>query len=258
MKIISNKNTILYFLYLLILINFKSAFANQNLNQFKVEADKSIEYFEKKNIYVASGNALASQGNFSINAQKITAFMGKTKKSSMTHIEANGNVIIVNNNTIAKSNSAKYSFKNKLIILTGNNQSIETKKFRLISKKFISFDDINKIAKSEGDVKLFLSGLVSISSEKINAKFDKINNILITASAEGNVKINTKSETITSNSAKYDNKTNIISLNGNVIIKRDTGVLTGEKGYMNLNTRKSKIESSKSKRVKGIFSPINK
>ena len=48
MKIISNKNTILYFLYLLILINFKSAFANQNLNQFKVEADKSIEYFEKK------------------------------------------------------------------------------------------------------------------------------------------------------------------------------------------------------------------
>ena len=103
-----------------------------------------------------------------------------------------------------------------------------------------------------------MSGLVSISSEKINAKFDKINNILITASAEGNVKINTKSETITSNSAKYDNKTNIISLNGNVIIKRDTGVLTGEKGYMNLNTRKSKIESSKSKRVKGIFSPINK
>ncbi len=103
-----------------------------------------------------------------------------------------------------------------------------------------------------------MSGPISISSKKINAKFDKTNNILISAYAQGKVKIETKSETITSNSAKYDNKTNIISLNGNVIIKRDTSVLTGEKGYMNLKTRKSKIESSKSKRVKGIFSPIDK
>ena len=255
MKININKNIILY---LLILINFKFALANQNLNQFKVEADNSIEYFEKQKIYVASGNAKASKGKFSINAQKITAFMSKTKSSSLTHIEANGDVIIINNNTIAKSGNAQYDFKKKFIILKGNNQSVVSKKFRLLSKKFISFNDIDKIAKSEGDVKLFLSGPISISSKKINAKFDKTNNILISAYAQGKVKIETKSETITSNSAKYDNKSNVISLNGNVIIKRDTSVLTGEKGYMNLKTRKSKIESSKSNRVKGIFSPINK
>ena len=47
-------------------------------------------------------------------------------------------------------------------------------------------------------------------------------------------------------------------IKGDVIIKRDKSILTGEKGYMNLNTRKSKIESSKSKRVKGVFSPIQK
>ena len=57
MKIIINKKIILC---LLILINFKSALANQNFNQFKVEADKSIEYFEKKKIYVASGNVKAT------------------------------------------------------------------------------------------------------------------------------------------------------------------------------------------------------
>ena len=51
---------------------------------------------------------------------------------------------------------------------------------------------------------------------------------------------------------------NLISLKGNVIIKRDQSVLTGEQGYFNLSTRKSKIESSKSKRVKGVFSPIQK
>ena len=88
--------------------------------------------------------------------------------------------------------------------------------------------------------------------------FDKVNNNLISANAEGNVKIKIKSETISSNSAKYDSNTDIISVKDNVIIKRDTGVLTGEKGYMNLKTRKSKIVSSKSKRVKGIFKPTNK
>ena len=103
-----------------------------------------------------------------------------------------------------------------------------------------------------------MGGVFSSGNTNSLAKFDNINNNLISASAQGNVKIETKAETITSNSAKYNNKTNLISLEGNVIIKRDKSILTGEKGYMNLNTRKSKIESSKSKRVKGVFSPIQK
>ena len=57
MKIRKNK---FYILYFLTLIYFKSALAYANPNQFKVEADKSIEYFEKQKIYVASGNAKAS------------------------------------------------------------------------------------------------------------------------------------------------------------------------------------------------------
>ena len=255
MKIRKNKYYILYFL---ILIYFKSAVAYENLNQFKVEADKSIEYFEKQKIYVASGNVKASRGNFLVNADNITAFMGKTRNSDIKYIEATGDVIIINQNNIAKSNFARYNFKEKIIILKGNTQSIEAKDFKLQSKKFISFDDIQKIATSEGDVKLVLSGPISIFSKTINAKFDRINNNLISASAQGNVKIETKSETITCNSAKYNNKTNLISLEGNVIIKRDKSILTGEKGYMNLKSRKSKIESGKSKRVKGIFSPIQK
>ena len=90
-----------------------------------------------------------------------------------------------------------------------------------------------------------------------NANFDKINNTLITASAYENVKIETKLETITCNSAKFDQETDLISLNGNVVIRKDNNILSGEKGYMNLTTRKSRIESGKSKRVKGIFKPVN-
>ena len=252
MKKIINQN---HMLCILILIYFNSAFANQKTKQFTVEADKSIEYFEKQKMYVATGNAKASKGNFSVRADNIRAFIGKTKNSNITVLEANGDVIIRNQHTIARASFGKYNFIEKIIILKGNTQYIESKKFKLQSKKIISFDDIQKIAISEGDVKLFLSGPISIFSNRIKANFDKINNQLISASAQGDVKIETKSETITCNSAKYNNKTNLISLKGDVIIKRDKSILTGEEGYMNLNTRKSKIISSKSKRVKGVFSP---
>ncbi|MEC7287779.1 MAG: hypothetical protein VXU42_03730, partial [Verrucomicrobiota bacterium] len=50
-------------------------------------------YFEKQKIYVASGNAKASKGKFSVKADNITAFMGKIKNSDITYIEATGNVI---------------------------------------------------------------------------------------------------------------------------------------------------------------------
>ena len=50
----------------MILIYLKPAFSTQNPTQLKVEADGSIEYFEKQKIYVATGNATASKGNFSI------------------------------------------------------------------------------------------------------------------------------------------------------------------------------------------------
>ena len=45
MKEIINKYIILF---LLIFINFKSVYTKENPNQFQVEADKSIEYFEKQ------------------------------------------------------------------------------------------------------------------------------------------------------------------------------------------------------------------
>ncbi len=255
MRVILLKNIILYLLFI---IYYKSAFANENPNQFKIEADKSIEYFEKQKTYVASGNAKASKGKFTIKAEKIAIFMSNTKDSDITHVEASGDVIILNENTIAKSSFAKYNFKNKYIILRGKYQFIESKKFKITSKKFISFDDINKIAKSEGDVYLSLNSSISVFSDKISANFDRFNNTLITAFANGNVKVKTKSETITSNSAKYDSKTNLVALKGDVVINRDNNLISGEKGFMNLKTRKSKIESEKSKRVKGVFKPANK
>ena len=94
-----NFNQFQIFKNIKILMNLRSKRTNQ------------LNILEKNKIYVASGNTKTSKGNISINAQKITAFMDKTNNSDMTHIEANGNVIIINSDTITKSEYAKYSLK---------------------------------------------------------------------------------------------------------------------------------------------------
>ena len=125
MRLILNKNIIFFLLFI---IYFKSVFANESPHQLNIEADKSIEYFEKEKTYVASGSAKASKGKFSIKAEKITIFMEKTKNSDMTDIEATGDVIIMSKNTVAKSDFARYDFYKKFILLKGNAQSLKSKK----------------------------------------------------------------------------------------------------------------------------------
>ena len=248
-------NFISFIICVLVTSNSKIILASEQLNQIIVEADNSIEYFEKQKVYVASGNAKASKNNFFIKADKIKAFMSKINNTNITNIEATGNVLIKNYDSLAKAGSAKYNFEKKLIVLRGDSQLIQSKKFKIFSNKSIIFDDINKVAKGKGKVKLHLKGNVTISSDKMNANFSKLTNVLINANASGKVKINTNLETITCNSAKYKSKTGLITLSGNIVIKKNNNVLTGEKGYMNLKNRKSRIESSKSKRVKGVFTP---
>ena len=61
---------------------------------------------------------------------------------------------------------------------------------------------------------------IKIISNKLEAKFTKIDNAIIDAKATGEVKILTKLETILCNSAKFENNKGIISLAGDVQIKK--------------------------------------
>lgn len=225
-------------------------------NQLIIEADASIEYFEDKQTYIASGNAIAYQDNFILKGDNIKAIMiQKEKDQKIQRIIARGNVYINKDNEIAKAETADYNFETNVIILKGKYQSFKNSKIKIEASKFIKFNDMTKKAFSLGNVKLSLKNSIKIISNELEANFTKIDSSIIDAKANGNVKILTKLETILCNSAKFENSTGIVSLYGNVQIKKGNNIITGEKGLMNLNTGKSKIFSKKSKRVKGVFSP---
>ena len=62
----------LFYLFFLLFICEK-VLAN-DYNSLIVEADNSIEYFEKEKYYLASGNAIATKNGVTLKADKIKAF----------------------------------------------------------------------------------------------------------------------------------------------------------------------------------------
>lgn len=225
-------------------------------NQLIIEADSSIEYFEDKQTYIATGNAKAYKDNFILKGDIIKALMvRKNKNQKIQRIFARGNVYINKDKEVAKAEIADYDFESNIITLKGKYQFFKNSKLKIESSKIIKFNDMTKKAYSHGNVKLSLENSINITSNELEANFTKIDNAIIDAKATGKVRILTKLETILCNSAKFDNRTGIISLSGNVQIKKGDGIITGEKGLINLKNGKSKIFSKKSKRVKGVFLP---
>ena len=218
-----------------------------------VEADNSIEYFEKEKFYLASGNAIASKDGLSLYANEIKAFF-KNKDNEIDQLIGKGKVSIKNKDIFGKAEKVVYDFKKKVITLSKGTQSLKTKEALIESQKFISFDNLKKVAKSKGKVKLILRDKTKVFSNQLSATFNKKSNYLEKATAKGNVLVITKSESSSCNIAFFDKKTNLITLQGNVIIEKNKSKLMGEKGVTNLKTGISKLlGGKKNKRIKGKF-----
>ena len=244
----------IFFGYLFILLS-STLYANEkNSLELTVEADKSIEFYEKEKYYLASGNAVASKDGIVLKANTIKAFFDT--KNKINKVIANGNATILKDGILAKAGQVKYNFKNQFIILTKKTQSFKSEEIFIKTKEFLSFDNSKKIAKGQGKVQLTLKSGIKIYSDKLTANFNNSNNSLTKANAKGNVVIVTKNEKTTSNFAFFDNKTNLIKLKGNVIITRNNSKITGELGITNLKTGITKISGNqKNQRVKGKFLP---
>ena len=240
--------------YLFFLLN-STLYANEKHNsELIVEADNSIEFYEKEKYYLATGNAIASKDGIILKANTIKAFFNK--KNKINKVVSYGNASITKGSILAKAGHVKYNFKNQFIILTQNTPSFKSEEIFIKSKEILSFDNSKKIANGRGKVELTLKNGIKIFTDELIANFSKLNNSLTKAKAKGNVVIVTKNERSSSNYAVFDKKTNLITLKENVIIKRNNSNISGEIGITNLKTGITKISGgNKKKRVKGKFLP---
>ncbi len=247
-----------FFYLFFFIILYQNALANEK--GLIVEADNSIEYFEKERYYLATGNAIASKNGITLKADKIKAFFQKKVNDNQIEIIFGiGNVTISKNRILATGNHVVYNFINETIKFSNGNQFFKTDDIFIESKKFLLYDNKNYTAKGKGEVKILLKKNIKILADEVKAIFSQNDNSLLEAIGTGNIKIITKSGSSFAKKAKYDKKSNMIFLEENVRIFQNNISIIGHSGVTNLKTGVSKIlGNDKKKRVKGKFLPAKR
>ena len=254
---------------ILILILFASflqsvwAKSNNNKSELTVEADDSLEWFEREKYYLAKGNVILKKDGVTLKANMIRAdYVFENGENILKKIIAKEKVILTKKNIKATGHYMTYDLEDKIAKVSGPFQTFTSPSGYLESKKNMTFDDVNNIAEAEGDVKIILSNKTIIYADNVKADFKTANKSLKKAVAVGNVIIENKAKGRKSKAdlGVYNSNDEIIQLTGNVVIINQKSKLSGAKGITNLKTGISNIvgDRENNKRVKGTFSPVKK
>ena len=88
----------------------------------RITARDSIEYWEKRNLAVARGNAVAIRGGNRLRADVLTAHFAKDKKGKarVRQVDAFDNIVITTPDEIIRSNRGIYDVETGIATLTGS------------------------------------------------------------------------------------------------------------------------------------------
>ena len=258
-------NKIIIFVLILSAFFSQSVWAktNNNKSELIVEADESLEWFEKEKYYLAKGNVILKKDGMTLKANIIKAdYVFENGENILKNIIAKGKVILTKENTKATGQYMTYNLEDKIAKISGPFQTFSSPSGYVESKKNMTFDDKNNKAEAEGNVKIILSNRTIIYADNVNADFKSSNKTLKKAIAKGNVIIENKAKGRKSKAdlGVYNSDNEIIRLTGNVVIINQNSKLLGSKGITNLKTGISNIvgDRKNKKRVKGTFAPIKK
>jgi len=235
----------------------------------EISAAKSLEWDRAAKTYTARKDAHAQQGNLSVKSDTLTAHYDDTKgTTSITVLEAAGNVRISSAPYTAHGEMARYDVVTQQATLTGSDLRIETPNESLTAQDKITFDAVQNRLSAHGNA-LAKRGTDSLKSEQLNAFFAKNAQGKMTLqriTADQPVSIKTVRETITGNKGVYDVSVGKATLTGDVKIYQGENWIAGERAEVNLKTGISQLfaappaasaanSESADGRVRGVFYP---
>lgn len=245
-----------------------------------IEADKGIQWLQEEAVYIATGNAVAQKGAFSVTADVLRAYYnkdGQTKDGNsastndVSYIEAEGNVHIVTKNQKGFAEKAVYDVASGYVKLTGNNLKLESPSETLTARDSIEFWRDEQVAVAEGATKIVQrqngrinTQINTLTADKVTAFFEENtegNLAIDKVTADGSVQIITPEEQASGQRAVYDVSTGLARLTGRVTLVRAENQLKGDVAEVNLNTGVSRLltqaGSESTGRVRGVFQPNN-
>ena len=253
----------IFYLIFLTSLSYTVSANQKNPSDLSVEADISIEWFEKEKYYLAKGNVILKKDGLILKANVIRAdYDLENGDNVIKNITAKDRVILTKNKSKATGEFMTYDVEKKVAIISGSFQTFSSPTGYVESREIIMFDDLKNKAEANGNVKIILSNKSVIFADNVKADFSSKDKSLDKAIAKGNVVIENKKKGKKSKAdiGIYNSSDEIVRLSGNVIIFNQNSIIKGSKGITNLKTGMSNIigDPKKKKRVKGVFSPIKK
>jgi len=236
--------------------------------QLEITADKSLEWYQEQNLYVARGNAKAVQGGLSVSADLLTAHkrvesgkaQSKTDKgvgsSDIDRMTAEGNVVILNGSGKISGDRAVNDVDQNVVVVTGNDLRYESGDQIVTAKESMEYWQDKKLAVARGNA-IAVKGENHIAGDILTAEFkaqpdgkDELNTI----TATGQVTVLTKNDTVRGDKGVYDAPRDTAVITGNVHIARGDGTeLSGDVGEVNFTTNQSRVLNEGSGRVRALL-----
>jgi lipopolysaccharide export system protein LptA len=230
----------------------------------EINADEGIEWRRDEKVYIAIGNARAARGDVELFGDKLTAFYRDTESggTEIYRVEAHGNVRVVSPSESVYGDEGFYEVDQGLAVMTGDNLKLETKDDVITARDALEYWEKDQKAIARGDA-------VAIREDKrlmadiLTAHFEPDADgklVIQTVDAEGNVRISTPTDYISSKRGVYHIDSELAELFGDVKITRDQNQLNGGYAEINLATGVSRLlanapGSSGDGKVRGLLVP---
>lgn len=227
-----------------------------------IEADNGIEWQRSNQLYLATGNARASQGGSTVEADQLVAYYrpNEAGDNEIYRIDAIGNVRILSTAEQATGDKAVYDVFNGVLVLTGETVRLDTAQDTITARDSLEYYEKRQLAVARGDALAvrddrrlkadILMAHFSNNQGSGDARGDELERI----EAVGNVLISTPTDIVVAERGDYDLASGLAQLSGGVKITRGDTQLNGERAEVDLNSGKSRLLSD-GQRVRGVFLP---
>lgn len=241
---------------------------NENDDEpIEISADNGIEWKRDARTYTARGNALAKQGDTSIAADTLIAYLDE--QDELTRWEAMGNVKIVSGDSTSYGDYAEYTEAQRLLVLTGKNLKVVTEQQTVTARDQIEYWRDKDVVVAKGNVVIVRPEKnTTIHSDEATAYFrDRVDDPatpedetgdgqeVYQVKAQGHVRVDREEQTAFSDHLAYNPDTDIAILTGNVVINSKENTYRGGRAELDMENDISRLLPAQGERVFTTIKP---
>jgi lipopolysaccharide export system protein LptA len=245
-----------------------SALGGNDDEPIEISADNGIEWKRDARTYTARGNALAVQGDTSIHADTLVAYLDE--QDELSSWEAIGNVTIKNDKSTSYGDHAVYREDTRVLVLTGKKLKVVTEEQTVTARDQIEYWRDKDAVVAKGKVVIVRPAKeTTIHSDEATGYFrDQVDDPNTPEDesgdsefsqliAKGHVRVDRKEQTAFSDHLAYNPDTEIAVLTGNVVINSKENRYTGGRAELDLKQDVSRLLPAQGERVHTVIKPKN-